>query len=251
VNCGGDGRRLCKSGCGRVSQKNGVCYNDECGGEGAKLCENGCGRVVYKNAVCYNVECGGKGKKLCDHPDGCKNHAQSSGKDHPTGIPGIEGRCVIHLGGLRCDEEGCQNSARYSTRETGLDGKCRQHGGGDRCEEDCCEDLLLPTIAKYIDPDTNKGICTFFARCMVNEERFVLFNEARAVYLEKYFNFGKPLLLRAEHAFYFELVKRVPELALFPAEDRALDQTVRSALYGKTKNVKDYRPDSISIERRC
>jgi len=42
----------------------------------------------------------------------------------------------------------------------------------------------------------------------------------------------------------------VPELALFPAEDRALDQTVRSALYGKTKSVKDYRPDYFHLNRK-
>jgi hypothetical protein len=104
-------------------------------------------------------------------------------------------------------------------------------------------------MAKYIDPDTNKGICTFFARNMVNEERFVSFNIERAVYLEKYFGFGKVLLLRAEHAFYYELVKLAPELAEFPAEDRALDQTVRSALYGKQKNLKDYRPDYFHLNR--
>jgi hypothetical protein len=84
---------------------------------------------------------------------------------------------------------------------------------------------------------------------MVNEERFVSFNIERAVFLEKYFGFGKVLLLRAEHAFYYELVKNVPELAEFPAEDRALDETVRSALYGKTKTLKDYRPDYFHLNR--
>jgi hypothetical protein len=85
---------------------------------------------------------------------------------------------------------------------------------------------------------------------MVNEERFVLFNIERAVYLEKYFGFGKVLLLRAEHAFYYEVVKLASELAEFPAEDRALDQTVRSALYGKNKTLKDYRPDYFHLYRK-
>jgi hypothetical protein len=85
---------------------------------------------------------------------------------------------------------------------------------------------------------------------MVNEERFVLFNIERAVYLEKYFNFGKTLLLRAEHAIYDELAKLAPELSEFSAEDRALDTAVRSALYGKTKNLKDYRPDYFHLYRK-
>jgi hypothetical protein len=85
---------------------------------------------------------------------------------------------------------------------------------------------------------------------MVNDQRYVLFNEKWAVELDQYFKFKQSLLLRAEHAFYHELVKRERQLAEFPAEDRALDKTVRSALYGKTKNMKDYRPDYFHLNRK-
>ena len=62
-------------------------------------------------------------------------------------------------------------------------------------------------------------------RDMVNVQRYVLFNDKRAVELDNIFGFKQPLLLRAEHAFYYELFKRVPRLAEFLVQDRALDKT--------------------------
>lgn len=247
VKCGGKGPKMCSSGCGKVATKGGVCYDVKCGGEGRTLCK--CGKVARKGGVCYDEKCGGEGKNLCNFPGGCEKIAQATWKNSLAGITGIEGRCVRHGGGLRCDEEGCPNSAEHSSRGTGVDGKCGGHGGGNRCEEDCCQDLNVRTVARYIHPDTNKGICTYSARYMVNEQRFVLFDIERAVYLDNYFNFKSVLVLRAEHAFYFELIKLVPELGAFSAEDRALDKTVRDALYGKVKNLKDYRPDYFHLNR--
>jgi hypothetical protein len=69
--------------------------------------------------------------------------------------------------------------------------------------------------------------------------------EAYAVWLEKVvFKFKRTLFLRAEHVQYYELVKKVPELTLLK---RVLDETVLAALFGKTKNMKDYRPDYFHL----
>ena len=58
--------------------------------------------------------------------------------------------------------------------------------------------------------------------------------------LKCHFGFKKDLILRAEHVFYHELVKLVPELASLR---RVLDESVLSKLVGKTKSMHDPRPD--------
>ena len=65
-------------------------------------------------------------------------------------------------------------------------------------------------------------------------------DEAKATELQKYFNFKQSLFLRAEHVFYFELVKVVPRLKDLR---RALDESVFKSLFDKTKDLTDYRPD--------
>ena len=65
-------------------------------------------------------------------------------------------------------------------------------------------------------------------------------NEQEAVRLEGIFRFRQPLFLRAEQAQYYELVKKVPRLQTLR---RVLDETVMAALFGKTKNLKEWRPD--------
>jgi len=52
------------------------------------------------------------------------------------------------------------------------------------------------------------------------------------------------MVLRAEHVFYYELVKMVPRLALFR---RVLDETVLAKLLGKIQSVKDPRPDYFHL----
>ena len=74
---------------------------------------------------------------------------------------------------------------------------------------------------------------------MVIEER-AAGNKAEAVRLERIFKFRQPLFLRAEQVQYYELVKKVPRLT---ALKRVLDETVLAALFSKTKNMEDRRPD--------
>jgi hypothetical protein len=63
--------------------------------------------------------------------------------------------------------------------------------------------------------------------------------------LKRHFGFKRDLVLRAEHVFYHELVKLVPELASFR---RVLDETVLSKLLGKAKSVEDRRPDYFHLD---
>jgi hypothetical protein len=62
--------------------------------------------------------------------------------------------------------------------------------------------------------------------------------------LKRYFGFKRDLILRAEHVFYHELVKLVPELTTLR---RALDESVLSKLVGKTKSLEDKRPDYFHL----
>jgi hypothetical protein len=75
------------------------------------------------------------GISLCNFVDEngelCTKRVQSSSQF--TGIPG---RCKRHVGGNRCQKEGCETSAPNSTRCTGLPGMCTDHGGGTRCEHE-------------------------------------------------------------------------------------------------------------------
>ena len=83
---------------------------------------------------------------------------------------------------------------------------------------------------------------------VVNVQRYVLFNDKRAVELDNIFGFKQPLLLRAEHAFYHELVKRVPRLDRFPVQDRALEKA--QPLIGRTVFfLKDLLPRVLRRDR--
>ena len=66
----------------------------------------------------------------------------------------------------------------------------------------------------------------------------------RADDLKRYFGFKRDLVLRAEHAFYYELVKLVPELTQLR---RVLDESVLSRLLGKSKTVDEPRPDYFHL----
>ena len=62
--------------------------------------------------------------------------------------------------------------------------------------------------------------------------------------LKRHFAFKRDLVLRAEHAFYHELVKLVPELTWLR---RVLDESVLSKLVGKIKSLEDPRPDYFHL----
>lgn len=65
-----------------------------------------------------------------------------------------------------------------------------------------------------------------------------------ADHLKKQFGFKGDLVLRAEHVFYHELVKLVPQLTSLR---RVLDESVLSKLLGKTKSLEDPRPDYFHL----
>ena len=149
---------------------------------------------------------------------------------------GTTNYCKAHGGGRRCayeDEQGkCEKSAQGTTNY------CKAHGGGPRCKM-CCLFLSEPSSATYRHPETKIGICTAAARNMVIEAR-TNGDDILADKLKKYFGFKKDLVIRAEHVFYHELVKRVPELANMR---RVLDETILAKLLGKRKSLSDPRPD--------
>ena len=128
--------------------------------------------------------------------------------------------------------------------------------GGDRCQQKCCTPFSNPDLAKFIHPGKGRKdkICTGFARDMVINARIesnkaegleAVRLEAEAVRLEKVvFKFKRTLFLRAEHVQYYELVKKVPKLTTLK---RVLDETVLAALFSKTKNMEDKRPDYFHL----
>lgn len=65
--------------------------------------------------------------------------------------------------------------------------------------------------------------------------------------LKRHFRFSKDLILRAEHIFYYELVKLVPALTSLR---RVLDGTVLSKLVGKAKCMEDPRPDYFHFDMK-
>lgn len=152
-------------------------------------------------------------------------------------------RCRAHGGGNRCEEPQCTYSAETSSRGTGLKFRCNAHGGGNRCEGECCAPFPKKTIAAKYHPDTGIGLCAYACHYMVIKAR-IEGDEQEAQRLKDYFKFKKSLLLRAEHVFYFELVKKVPRLTtLF----RVLDHSVFAKLFNKTKETTDPRPDYFHL----
>ena len=65
--------------------------------------------------------------------------------------------------------------------------------------------------------------------------------------LKRHFRFKQDLTLRAEHVFYYELVKLVPALTSLR---RVLDQPVLSKLVGKAKCMEDPRPDYFHFDSK-
>jgi hypothetical protein len=199
--------------CTRRARKDGVCRDVNCGGEGykPKKCKvEGCTRMAQKDGLCRNEECTGKvrTRALCSFYGGCPNGATGSGKNS-EGKPGIVGRCRRHGGGPRCNVDMCPNGAVNSSRKTGEVGRCIGHGGGNRCEELCCTPFPNRTVGRFIAPNKNRTrLCSYAARNMI-VMALLAFNDNLAEFLTKHFGFNRTLLLRAEHIFYFELVKRL------------------------------------------
>jgi hypothetical protein len=119
---------------------------------------------------------------------------------------------------------------------------CISCGGGCRCEADCCKYLEDSAYSKHKHPVSGIRICTFAARVLVAQALYTDGDVTKYKAWMKHFGFKRDLVLRAEHAFYFMLVQEVPELAQMV---RALDQSVASALEGKTKRSTDQRPDYL------
>jgi hypothetical protein len=59
-----------------------------------------------------------------------------------------------------------------------------------------------------------------------------------------YFGFKKDLQQRGEHAFYYALVKLIPELI---ESERCLDESIQSKLLGQPKSIYDTRPDYFHL----
>ena len=154
------------------------------------------------------------------------------------------GLCKGHGGGKRCSgklENGqpCPNGAKGKTDF------CKGHGGGNRCEELCCIPLTVPNMGKFKHPDhPKKYICTGAARHLVYSA-WVDNDIERFEFLKAHFGFKKDLILRAEHAFYFELVKQEPRLATLMY--RALDESISTSLEGKQKSLQNLRPDYFHL----
>jgi hypothetical protein len=164
-------------------------------------------------------------RRLCEK-EGCTSSTQGSGF------------CKKHGGGYRCQwpDKRCTKHAQGGTKF------CASHGGCKKCEADCCKNLQDPSVAAHKHPVSGCRICTFAARVLVAQALYTDGDVAKYKEWMKHFGFKKDLVLRAEHAFYFMLVKEVPKLAQMV---RALDQSIASALEGKAKRSVDPRPDYL------
>jgi hypothetical protein len=193
------------------------------------------------------------GGPRCEHEDETEgeNNVQGCCPNSAIGTKGgTSGMCQIH-GGTKTIRKKCltcgENYEVNSTRKTGLKGMCCACGGGNRCEKPCCTALPgIPTVAKYIHPDTGEGICTAFARNMVADALFEK-NEQEVQRLMKYFDFKRKLVFRAEQAFFCALNKAAPELRQF---ESAIDTSVLKQFYDKTKSSEDRRPDAFFLCRQ-
>jgi hypothetical protein len=210
----------------------------------------------------------------------CRQSAQHSSQG--TGLPGM---CIDHGGGDRCqqeldgatgnDQSCCPNGAvvkkggdptmcsahggfagkkclkcgvnlaRISSRNTGEYGMCVGCGGGDRCQEECCAPLSVKLFAYLYHPDTGKGICTHFARNMV-DNAMLKGNVDEFNRLMSHFNFKRHLVCRAENAFYFAINKAAPDLRQL---EHSVDEGVFKAFFGKPKDLKEKRPDVFYLYR--
>lgn len=208
------------------------------GGGNRKRCEEmGCTKFVQHGGIPNRCTRHGGGVK-CDEPN-CKKKARKSIRG--TGKPY---RCIKHGGGDRCEyPQRCPNAIQVSPRGTGVQYRCSKHGRGDRCEDLCCEPLSNPSFALFCHPETGVGLCTHAARNMVYQA-IVSGDYQLADDLKTRFGFKRDLVLRAEHVFYYELVKLVPKLIRLR---RVLDESVLSKLIGKTKSLEDPRPDYFHL----
>ena len=238
-----------------------VCTKAQCGGtpqnQMCKKCGKkpavhpGTGVVGRIGEVGCCIACGGGPR--CTEVDQQGKECEKSAQRSKSGT-GLVGKCKGHGGGDRCDHvdkdgKKCKKSARCGNGEVG---RCCVHGGGDRCQQKCCTPFPNPSWAKFTHPGAGRKdkICTGFARTMVINARIEANKaegveatrlDAYAVWLETVvFKFKRTLFLRAEHVQYYELVKKVPRLTLLK---RVLDETVLAALFSKTKNMEDRRPD--------
>jgi hypothetical protein len=219
---------------------------------------NRCQKKECKISAENSTQCTGLPGMCKQHGGGsrCEYEDETEGENNVQGCcpnsaitkkGGTPGMCQSHGGTknkkcLTCGE----NDARCSTRKTGIPGMCCACGGDNRCEKPCCTSLPgIPTVARYIHPDTGEGICTAFARNMVAEALFEK-NEEEVQRLMKYFDFKRKLVFRAEQAFFCALNKAAPELRQF---ESAIDTSVLKQFYGKNKSTEDHRPDAFFLCR--
>jgi hypothetical protein len=196
--------------------------------------------------------CEDGGGTRCEHEEDTEGDNNVQGCC-PNGVQtkkgGTPGMCQSH-GGTKTITKKClkcgENDLQVSTRKTGIPGMCIACGGGNRCEKACCTALPgIPTVARYIHPDTGEGICTAFARNMVAEALFEK-NEEEVQRLMTYFGFKRKLVFRAEQAFFCALNKAAPELRQF---ESAIDTSVLKQFYDKAKSTEDRRPDAFFLCR--
>ena len=113
------------------------------------------------------------------------------------------------------EHRACVSSRRQGTRKA----QKRELHGFDRALAICCVCMegRLGGKAHHGRESARKahGVAAAHFADMVNVQRYVLFNDKRAVELDNIFGFKQPLLLRAEHAFYYENVKGCPGLPNF------------------------------------
>jgi hypothetical protein len=192
------------------------------------------------------------GGPRCEHEDETEGENNVQGccpNGASTKKGGTPGMCESH-GGTKTNHKKClscgENEAQGSSRKTGIPGMCCACGGSNRCEKPCCTALPgIPTVARFIHPETGEGICTAYARNMVAEALFDK-NEQEVQRLTKYFGFKRKLVFRAEQAVFCALNKAAPELRQF---ESAIDTSVLKQFYGKTKSTEDRRPDAFFLCR--
>lgn len=100
------------------------------------------------------------------------------------------------------------------------------------------------SLALHQHPVDGKGMCRAAARNMV-AVAYLEGNKDEAERLRAHLGLKNQIALRPELCFYYALVRLVPELADMY---RALDESVLAKLAGKTKRLRDPRPDYFHLD---
>ena len=240
----GGGDRCEEVGCGNsvATSKTGTGRPNRCvnHGGGDRCEEEGCG-----NSVVTSKTGTGRPNRCVTHGGGdrcvevgCTKSAERS----KTGT-GLSNRCGKHGGGDRCVEVGCGKLAVTSNTGTGLINRCKAHGGGDRCEVDGCD-----SSANVTHPTTGKRLCRTCARCVVSAaDDGTKASKETVASLMKHFRFKVELTLRIEHCVRHAFLLACPAFVSLPC---AHDKDVLSALGGKRKSFRSFRPDMYAMDPR-